>query len=213
MTEYLTEQEQIELLKNWIKQYSLVIIAGVALAAVAIFGWRTWQERQIRILSHASAVYDEMLTARAQNNEPAVKIQAQKLFDHYASTVYGQFAAMMLARDALIKKDYVEAEKQLRWALSHSHAASNKQIVRIRLARVLLAQHKPDDAVALLAKINDANFDGLTYEVLGDAYYAMHKNAEARDAYKQALTALPNAEIIRPLLQIKYDNLATASSS
>ncbi len=46
MTEYLTEQEQVELLKNWIKQYSLVILAGVLIAAIGISGWRYWQQRQ-----------------------------------------------------------------------------------------------------------------------------------------------------------------------
>ena len=47
MTEYLTEQEQIELLKTWIKQYSLVIILTAwSFAIVAITGWRYWQQRQ-----------------------------------------------------------------------------------------------------------------------------------------------------------------------
>ena len=77
LTEYLTEQEQIELLKAWIKQYSLVILAGVLIAVITISGWRYWQQRQNKILSHASAVYDEMLTMRAQNDGTVTLIQAQ----------------------------------------------------------------------------------------------------------------------------------------
>ena len=99
MTEYMTEQEQIELLKNWIKQYGLVILTGVALAILAMTGWRYWQQREFRINSHASAVYDEMLTMRAQNNLQATEIQAEKLFTHYPKTTYSQFAALTLARD------------------------------------------------------------------------------------------------------------------
>jgi predicted negative regulator of RcsB-dependent stress response len=208
-TEYMTEQEQIELLKNWIKQYSLVILAGVLVASVAIFGWRTWQERQYRILSHASAIYDEMLTLRAQNNAGATLIQAQKLFDHYPKTTYGQLAALMLARDAAKKKDYENATHRLNWVLKHSGTSSIRQIARLRLARVQLAEQQPAESIKTLAAVEDNSFSGLINEERGDAFYTMKETKKARDAYQQALNDLPNADVIRPLLQMKYDNLAT----
>lgn len=208
-TEYMTEQEQIELLKNWIKQYSLVILAGVVAATLAIFGWRTWQERQYRILSHASAVYDEMLTMRAQNNAEATLVQAQKLFDHYPKTVYGQFAALMLARDAAYKKHYAPAETQLNWVIQHSDIPSIRQIARLRLARIQLAQEQPAISIKTLSTVEDKSFNGLINEERGDAYFEMKETQKARDAYQQALKDLPNADVIRPLLQMKYDNLAT----
>lgn len=211
MTDYLTEQEQVELLKNWVRQYSLVILAGVVVAFVGIFGWRTWQQRQIRITSHASAVYDEMLTMRAQNDPAATQTQAKKLFDHYAKTTYGPMAAFMLARDAVIKKNYPEAEKQLNWAIAHSNTPAIRQIGRIRLARVLVVEHKFKEAVATLDKVEDKSFNGLTNEVKGDAWLFMGDKEKARESYKQALTDLPNAESIRPLLQMKYDNLVTTN--
>ena len=213
MTEYLTEQEQIELLKNWIKQYSLVIIIGVLLAIVAITGWRYWQQRQAKILSHASSVYDEMLTMRAQKDREATYIQANKLFSHYSKTVYGQMAALMLARDAILKKDYNEAEKQLRWVIDQSAIPSFEQIARLRLARLLISQQKSEEALAILSKVRDKTFNGLINEVRGDAYFAMKKMNEARQAYGQAITDLPNAEVMRPLLQMKYDNLAPSTTS
>ncbi len=208
MTEYLTEQEQIEILKSWIKQYSVVILAGVVLAIVAITGWRYWQQRETRILSHASAVYDEMLTNRAQNDPASTYVQAKKLFTHYPQTTYGKMAAFMLARAEITKRNYPEAEKYLRWILDHSNLPSFRQIAKLRLARLQIAGEKPQAALETLASIEDKNFNGLTEEVRGDAYLAMNKPAKAREAYKQALTDLPNAETIRPLLQMKYDNLA-----
>ena len=213
LTEYLTEQEQIEILKNWIKQYALVIIAGVLIALIGISGWRYWQQRQAKILSHASSVYDEMLTKRAQNNAEATNVQAKKLFSHYSKTIYGQMAAFMLARDAIVKKDYSEAEKQFNWILDHSSNASFRQIARIRLARVLIAEQKPEEAIKVLGKIEDKSFNGLTNEVKGDAYLNMKNQAMARQSYQKALDELPNAEVIRPLLQMKYDNLATVDKS
>lgn len=209
MTEYLTEQEQIELLKNWIKQYALVILAGMAIAILIITGWRYWQDRQIKILKRASAIYDEMLTVRSQNNTAASLVQAEKLFSHYPNTVYGQMAAFMLARANVVQKDYPEAEKHLNWVLEHGKAPALRQIARLRLARIQIAEDKPELALTTLKKVDDKSFDGLTDEVRGDAYLAAKDTIKAREAYKLALSELPNAEEIRPLLQMKYDNLST----
>lgn len=104
LTEYLTEQEQIELLKNWLKQYSFVIIMGIVVALIAAASMHYWQKRQTKRLTHASAVYDEMLSARGQNNTTDTYIQANKLFKHYTNTSYGTMAALMLARHAVSKK-------------------------------------------------------------------------------------------------------------
>ena len=207
MTDYLTEQEQIELLKNWIKQYSLVILTGVLLAIVGISGWRYWQQRQTKNLTHASVIYDEMLTKHAQNNSEVTITQAQKLYDRYHKTVYGQLAAFMLAKEAIDKKDYQTAENQLKAVLHQSNLASFRQIARLRLARVLLVEQKPSDAIKILEKVDDKNFNGLINEIRGDGYLAMKNLEIARQSYKEALRELPDAETIRPLLQMKYDNL------
>lgn len=209
LTEYLTEQEQIEILKNWLKQYSVVILTGIIIAFLVISGWRYWQQRQAKILSHASAIYDEMLSTRAQNDPAATLVQAQKLFSHYPQTVYGQMAALMLSRAAVAKKDYPQAEEHLNWVLDHSGIASVRQIARLRLARIMIAQQKPDQSIQLLEKVDDKTFNGLIDEVRGDAYLAMKNVEMARKSYQDALNELPNAEAIRPLLQMKYDNLAT----
>lgn len=178
------------------------------MAIIGITGWRFWQQRQATILSHASAVYDDMLSKRAQNDAAATQVQANKLFTHYPKTVYGQMAAFMLARDAIVKKNFAEAEKQLSWVMDHGYSNQLRQIARIRLARVYIAEGKADVALKTLNKVNDKSFNGFTDEVKGDAYLALNDTTNARESYKQALVELPNAESIRPLLEMKYDNLA-----
>lgn len=212
MTEYLTEQEQIEMLKQWIKQYSLVILAGLLISLVTITGWRYWQARQLSILHHASSIYDEMLTARAQNDSTATQLQSEKLFSHYSGTTYAQMAALMLARDAVNQKNYSEAEKQLQWVINHSSTPSFRQIARVRLARIYINENKAEESLNVLKTVDDKSFNGLTNEIRGDALLAMKDRAKAREAYQQALKELPNAEVIRPLLQMKFDNLAPSAA-
>ncbi len=208
LTEYLTEQEQIQQLKNWVKQYGMTILTGVIVAVIITSGWRYWQSYRNRILSHASVVYDEMITARAQNNTQDASVQAKKLVSHFPKTPYAQMAALMLAREDVLKKNYSDAEKQLNWVLDHSGEYAIKEIARIRLARVLITEKKPGDALSLLKKMDDKNFIGLVDEVRGDAYLAQNDPNSARSAYQLALSEIPNAEISRPILQMKYDNLA-----
>jgi predicted negative regulator of RcsB-dependent stress response len=213
--ELLTEQEQIEQLKNWIKQYGLTVLAGVVIALIMVSCWRYYQRYQDRILTHASGVYDEMLTARAQNDAASLdnaKVQAGKLLSDYPKTPYAQFAAFTLARDAVAHQNYPEALKQLNWVLDHGTDDSIRQIAEIRMARILITENKAGDALATLEKVYDTSFKGLIEEVKGDAYLQQKDYPNAKAAYHLALTSLPKEEAAeKPLLQMKLDNLATAN--
>lgn len=209
MTDYLTEQEQIQQLKTWIKQYGLTILMGILIALIITSGWRYWQSYKIKILTHASGVYDEMLALRAQGNTSGSIVQAKKLLSHYPKTPYAQMAAFLIARDAVLRKNYPEAILQLNWVMDHTKVNSIREIARLRLARVYIAEKKPQDALNSLAKVDDKSFAGLVDEIKGDAYFSMNNKASARHAYQLALQELPNAEVTRPILQMKLDNLAT----
>ncbi len=211
MTEYLTEQEQIQQLKTWLKQYGPTIVLGIVLALIMTTSWRYWQNYQNKVLMHASSVYDEMLTLRAQNNEDGAIVQAKKILAHYRKTPYADMASLLLARDAVLKNDYPEAIKQLDWVIDHSKNTSMREIARIRVARILLTEQKPDEALKLLKKMNDKNYIGLVDEVRGDAYLIKQDPNAARKAYQLALQELPNAEVTRPILEMKYANLTTAT--
>jgi predicted negative regulator of RcsB-dependent stress response len=205
----MTEQEQIEILKRWLKQYGLVILAGIILALLVISGWRYWQERRINMLTHASILFDEMINSRAQNQADTAIAQAKKLRHDYSDTPYAQMAAFMLAKEAVANKQYPAAIKQLNWLLDHSDTPALKQMARTRLARIMLAQNKPAEALKTLEKVEDKTFIGLINEIKGDAYAALKDTSKAQQAYQQALAVLPDADSVRPLLQMKYDNLTT----
>lgn len=210
MTDYITEEEQIQQLKNWVKQYAPTILIGIALAFVITTSWRYWQNYQTRTLLHASGVYDEMLSLRAQGNAKDTEVQANKLLTHYASSPYAQMAAFMIARDEVNNKNYTAATDHLQWVMDHSKEIAIREIARLRMARILIAEQKADAALDLLKTIDDKTFAGLIDEVRGDAYFAMKNLSSARLAYQSALKELPNAEISRPILQMKLDNLATS---
>jgi predicted negative regulator of RcsB-dependent stress response len=206
----MTEEEQIEQLKNWIKQFGPTILAGVIMAIVLVTVWHYWQEREARILTHASSVYDEMLTLRAQNDSQAAVVQAEKLLSHYPKTPYADMAALLLARDAATKKDYPTAIEQLNWVIDHSASNAIRSIANIRIARILIQDGKANEAIEELNRLYDKNFNALADETRGDAYMALNKIPEAKMAYQQTIQELPADETTRrPILQMKLDNMAS----
>lgn len=208
MSEYLTEQEQIQLIKSWVKQYGLTILAGIILALFISFGYRAYQNHHTKTLLRASALYDQMLTERAQNHLSDAAEDAKKLLAHYAKTPYAQMAAFMLARDAVLQKNYTGAVDHLSWVLDHAKDPAIKEIARIRMARIHLAAEEPQAALDILKPLDDKTFLGMVDEVRGDAYLIMKDAASAKKSYALALQELPNAEVNRPILEMKYENLA-----
>jgi predicted negative regulator of RcsB-dependent stress response len=208
--EYLTEQEQIEQLKNWVKQYGLTILAGILMAAAIVTSWNYWERYQNKVLIHASNIYDEMLALRAQNDGNGTVIQANKLLSHYPKTPYAHMAAFILARHAVENKDYPEAMKHLNWVVDHSHSSAIREIAKVRIARISIAQQKPEIALDHLKKMENKSFNGLVDEIKGDAYLMMKDIPKAKESYQLALNALPKEDVPRrPILQMKLDNLAT----
>ncbi|MCE3238107.1 MAG: hypothetical protein K0R24_1088 [Gammaproteobacteria bacterium] len=212
MTEYLTEQEQIQQLKTWIKQYGVTVLLGIMLALCMTTGWRSWKNHQNKILVHASHIYDRMLVLRAQNNAEGAIVQAKRLLTHYRKTPYADMAALLLARHAVLRKEYPEAIAQLTGVIDHSHNSMLRDIARIRKARILITEQKPDAALKLLKKIDNKSYRGLADEVRGDAYLVKQDPEAARHAYQIALQELPNAEVMRPILEMKYANLTTETN-
>lgn len=215
LAEYLTEQEQVELLKKWIKQYSFVVLTGVLIAIALITGWRYYTERHTAFIMRASAVYDRMLMARFQNNAPTMTAEANTLTQHYPHTVYSEMAQFAIANDLLTNRTLnptsrvLTAESALMSIIKHSHVPAFRQIARIRLARIYIAEKRSDKAINLLNKIEDKTFSGYVNEVVGDAYFAAGNRTKAREAYGTALNEIQNADTTRPLLRMKYDDLAS----
>ena len=79
---------------------------------------------------------------------------------------------------------------------------------RLRLAKVLLYQNKPDEVIALLIDRDESGFSARYNEVLGDAYVATGAYAEAQAAYEAALSENPQLSTVdNNLIQLKLNDL------
>ena len=68
MSDY-SEAEQWERAKDWLRTNGLWIVAGIAIGAGGLGGWRWYQERRDTQAEDASARYEEMIDAFARNDK------------------------------------------------------------------------------------------------------------------------------------------------
>ena len=222
----LEEQEQLDELKTWWKQYGnlvTAIVVALALAALAWQGWNWWQTRQS---AEASALYMGVQRAAAQNDAKRARELAGELMDKYSLTAYAGMAAMLSGRTQAEAGDTKTARAQLQWAAENAKDEALRDLARLRLATVLLDDKAYDEALQqLAAEPAAASFAPRFAEVRGDVLVAQGKPAEAKAAYTAALAKL--AEKVgagdtaaarqqapyRDVLQAKLDALGAAGAT
>jgi len=90
----------------------------------------------------------------------------------------------------------------------HSKDQDLAQVARLRLARVQIAQGRPDSALATLNGPQAGAFAARNHEVRGDAYYAKGDKSAALSEYRSAqVAAEPGADAT--LLGLKIADLST----
>jgi predicted negative regulator of RcsB-dependent stress response len=209
-----TEEQQIAAIKQWWKENGGSIVTGVVLGLAVLFGGKAWFAYQERNAQNASNVYAAMMRALQAGDALNTGEKAGMLLADYSSTPYAALGALALARIRLEEGETGPARGQLQWVLDNSDSEMFRDIARVRLARVLIADGELDAAEALVARAESGSaFDALFTEVRGDIQRARGDMAAASAAYQQALAAMPPGSQERELLQLKYTDALAASSS
>ncbi len=187
MEDYLSEQEQWEWIKSQVRDNGPAVLLAVALAVAAIFGWRWWQghrdERQIA----AGSRYMEMVQALERGDRTQALMLLGDLEREYAGTPYADQGRLMAARVYVDDGELDRATGELNAVAQQSRDKELAMIALLRLARVQIAQNKPDAALATVGSgaVTGA-FAARYHEVRGDAYYAKGDKAAALAEYRSA---------------------------
>ncbi len=208
MDVYRTDEEQAEAIKKWWAENGKSIVVGIFIGLAAVYGWRWWQDYKIEQAEAASEIYQEMVVAvRDDKNADAAQKTAERIISDYGSTAYALFTKLTLAKLAVDEKEYVIAEDHLRWALDNNHEDSLEHLIRLRLARVLIAQEKSDAAMTLLDVKAPGQFGNGYDELRGDIFNLRGDSEAARSAYQQAITKKRSLGNDISLLEMKLDDL------
>lgn len=212
MTAY-AEQEELEKLKAWWKQYGTALIVGVLLGAAVLMGVRYWTQHTEQSLQAASVLYNQLLQDWQVKKFDTARQSAETLMNGYSSTPYAGMAALMLARMDFDAGDVAAARQHLQWVLDHGKEAATVHAARLRLARLLLNSGDKDAALALVNMQDPSGFVAEYEELKGDIFTAQGKREQARLSYREALKHLPAGSPYAPILNMKLDDLGPEQAS
>jgi predicted negative regulator of RcsB-dependent stress response len=201
-----SEKEQIEEMKAWWAENGRYVIAGVVIAVGLLIGFSQYKSSKLEAQIEASELFESLAEHVYEGDLDDAQSVADELANNYANTAYAAQSKLAMARLYMDKNRDQDAADALRELLAMRGNGALKQIGRLRLARVLLYQDKPQEVVDLLADQENAAFAGLYAEMRGDAYAALGQVAEAGDAYRVAM-ADTTQTVNRALVQMKLLDL------
>ena len=210
----MTEDEQIASLKEWWSRNGMPLVTGGLLAVAVVFGWQAWQNHQTNKAHGASLVYQQLVETALGSEQPdtaqVAELSAQ-LKKEFGGTHYAQFGSLFVAKVAVEAGQLDEAAAELRAVLDKPASADLEELARQRLARVLSAQGKGEEGLALLnGEVNTAYLAGRE-ELRGDLLLQLGRKQEAFAAYSKAKDALP-VNGAAGTLQLKLDDLANGDA-
>lgn len=208
----LNDQDRADLVKNFFKKYGIWIVAGIVIIAIGFCINAYMQKRDAQANEAASSAYQAMLTI-VQNGATPLQVtqSANQLIKDYPDTVYATMANLTLASLAVQQSNLANAEEILRNTLKENHSNNLAPIITLRLARVLLAENKADEAINILQN-PPQGFEAPYALLTGDAKLQQSDQAGARASYLVAQKANQNNPLLSQLLAERLNSLGGSSS-
>lgn len=207
---YASDEEKAEAIKQWWRDNGRSVVAGVALGAAAIFGFRYWMNHQQVQTEQASVIYQQAAIQLNRSEVAEAQTTVARLTQDYASTAYAVFAALEMAEAAVVNGDNALAAEQLNWVINNADLTSHQELARLRLAQLHLNQGELEKASALVGQAQLAAYDSLFAELKGDIKLAQGDTEAAHSAYQRAMLSLAAGEPRQTLLKMKLDQVAVA---
>ena len=202
------EEDDLERLKGWWRDYGNYLLAGLLFGLVLVLGWRFYQNSQATQAVKAAEYYEQFSVALERDDAQSILALEQTLRERFAGAPYAVLAELALARRAMDKDDFKGAQQALERAIDMAGDDPLGSLARLRLARVHLAQSAPDSALEVLASFKDQTaWRPLVEELRGDALRASGRTEEARAAYQKARDAATAAQLDDRIIDLKLKDM------
>lgn len=186
MDDYLSEQEQWDEVKTWLKEGWPWFVGAALVIGGGFGGWKWWQGRDEGRYVAASVQYEQLVQAFGKNDVAGVISAADRIGKDYAGTGYAEQAELAAARVQVENKQLPAALARLQKVLGETHDAELKLVVLARIARLQIQMGQPDAAITTLAGTTTGAFAARFAELRGDALLAKGDRAGALKAYREA---------------------------
>lgn len=134
----LEEQEQLDELKHFWKQYGDLITWGLIVILGAFAAWNGYQYWQRDQAAKASVMYDEVERSVESGDIARIDRSLADMKDRFGGTSYAQQAGLLAARAYYDKGNIDASRAALTWVAEKSSDEGYKAVARLRLAGLLL---------------------------------------------------------------------------
>ena len=206
----LEEQEQLDQLKDFWKQYGNLITWLLILSLGAFVAYAWWNKYQADQAAKAGVLYDELDRVASAGDVDKTTRVAKDLTDNFARTTYAAQGGLLAAKVQAEHDKADAARASLEWVAAQASEAEYQAIARLRLAGLLMDQKKFDEAGKTLAADFPKEFAGLAADRKGDLLQLQGKPADAVAAYQQAWKVLEQDVGYRKVVAAKLTALGAA---
>ncbi|WP_298624416.1 tetratricopeptide repeat protein [uncultured Legionella sp.] len=213
MSVYMTEEEQLEVIKKWWKRNGNIVTVVISVILLCVAGYRYMHWSQDKSTLQASAVYEQMMLAFSNQDIKSVRSYANELIKKHDHSVYSDVAHMTLAKIYVSKNKLDKAQSELKFVAEKSDMNALKQIAKIRIARLMAAEKSYNDALKELSSVVDATYLPVINELKGDIYGATGKYQDAINSYRLAIDEVKTNGMGNLFLEMKTNELAIKSQS
>jgi predicted negative regulator of RcsB-dependent stress response len=204
----LEEQEQLDQLKAFWKQYGNLVTWVLILLLGGYAAWNGWNLYQRDQGAKAGALYDELDRAAQEGDSDRTTRIFADMKERYPRATFTQQAGLIAARVAAEKSHYDASIASLTWVADKAGEDEYRSIARLRLAGLLLDTKKYEEALKQLDGVNGGpEFIALAADRRGDVLLTQGKSAEAQAAYMKAWTAMDPKLDYRRIVEAKLNLL------
>ena len=203
----LEEQEQLDQLKHFWKQYGNPITWLLIAVLGSYAGWNGYQYWQRQQAAQAAALYDEVERLVKTGDLAKIDRAFADMKDKFGATAYAQQAGFLVASQYLESGKPEAAKEALSWLSEKSGDRGYQAVARLRLAGILADAKAYDDALKQLGLEFAPQFDGLVADRKGDLLMLQGKKDQARAEYEKAYRSLEPRTDYRRLVEVKLNAL------
>lgn len=199
----LEEQEQLDQIKHFWKQYGNAITWALIVVLGAFASWNFYQYWQRNQAVQAAALFDEV--DRSVQSTDLLKIDRVfgEMKERFPATVYAQQAALLVAKQYINLGKTDSASSALTWVAEQSADSGYQSIAKLRLAAVLMETKNFEAALSKLEGAFPPSFEPLVADRKGDIYALQGNRAKAVAEYEKAYRLMDTRVEYRRLVEVK----------
>jgi len=203
----LEEQEQLDQIKHFWKQYGNIITWVLIVIMGAFASWNFYNYWQRSQAQQAAALFDEVDRAVLASDASRMDRVFSDMKDKFGGTAYAQQAGLLVARQYIALEKPDAAKAALAWVAEQSSDAGYQALARLRLAGISLESKNFEEALKLLNMSYPASFEALVADRKGDVLVLQGDKAKAVTEYEKAYRLFDARTEYRRLVEVKLNAL------